>query len=89
MLHDARIAAGKGEKEHMLLRFPCELCTDRGRAVNVPEPSWPATLRGIAAQVFLRWKRELRARGFRLTARVINFPNGVPGDIGLFLVWEA
>jgi hypothetical protein len=50
-------------------------------------PSWSATLRGIAAQIFLRWKRELRARGFRLTARVINFPNGVPGDIGLFLVW--
>ena len=87
MMHDARIAAGKGEKEHMLLKFPCELFTDHGRAVNVPDPSWPATLRGIAAQVFLRWKRELRARGFRLAARVIDFPDGVPGDIGLFLVW--
>lgn len=89
MLHDARIAAGKGEKEHLLLKFPCELCTDRGRAVNVPDPSWPATLRGLPAQVFLRWKQELRDRGFRLQARVIDFPDGVPGHVGLFLVWGA
>lgn len=87
MLHDARIAAGKGEKEQMLLKFPCELCIDHGRAVNVPDRSWPSTLRGLPAQVFLRWKRELRPRGFKLAARVIDFPNGVPGDIGLFLVW--
>jgi CBS domain-containing protein len=87
MLHDARSAAAKGEKEHMLLKFPCELCTDHGRAVNVPDPSWPATLRGLPAQVYLRWKQELRPQGFRLTARVIDFPGGVPGDIGLFLVW--
>ncbi|MGZ8323003.1 MAG: hypothetical protein ACXW3N_07875 [Rhodoplanes sp.] len=89
MLHDARIAAGKGEKEHLLLKFPCELCTDRGRAVNVPDPSWPATIRGLPAQVFLRWKQELRNRGFRLQARVIDFPDGVPGHVGLFLVWGA
>jgi CBS domain-containing protein len=87
MLHDARSAAGKGEKEHLLLKFPCELCTDHGRAVNVPDPGWPATLRGLPAQVYLRWKQELRPLGFRLTARVIDFPAGVPGDIGLFLVW--
>jgi hypothetical protein len=87
MVHDARSAAGKGEKEHMLLKFPCELCTDHGRAVNVPDSSWPITLRGIAAQVFLRWKRELRPHGFKLNARVVDFPGGVPGHIGLFLVW--
>jgi hypothetical protein len=87
ILHDARIAAAKGEKEHMLLSFPCELCTDHGRAVNMPDPNWPATLRGIADQVFLRWNRELRPRGFKLIARVIDFPDGVPGHIGLFLFW--
>jgi CBS domain-containing protein len=87
MLHEARLAASKGETQYMLLKFPCELCTDHGRAVNVPDPSWPATLRGIAAQVFVRWKNELRPRSFRLGARVIDFPGGLPGDIGLFLVW--
>jgi CBS domain-containing protein len=87
MLHEARVAASKGEKEHMLVKFPCELCTDHGRAVNVPDPSWPTTLRGLPAQLFLRWKRELRDRGFKLGARVIDFPDGIPGHIGLFLIW--
>lgn len=87
MLHEARIAAGKGEKEHLLVKFPCELCTDHGRAVNVPDPSWPSTLRGLPAQLFLRWKHELRERGFKLGARVIDFPDGMPGHIGLFLIW--
>nr|WP_284701240.1 CBS domain-containing protein [Rhodoplanes tepidamans] len=87
MLHEARIAAEKGEAEHMLLRFPCELCTDHGRAVNVPDPEWPATLRGLPARVFLRWKDELRPKGFGLTARIVDFPGGVPGDVGLFLHW--
>jgi CBS domain-containing protein len=87
MLHKAREAAQHGQKEFMLLRFPHDLCSDGGRAVNVPEPDWPKTLRGEAAEVYLRWQRELKARGFRLGARVLDFPAGFPGDIGLFLVW--
>lgn len=87
MLNEARSAAGRGEREHLLLRFPCELCSDHGRAVNAPDPSWPTTLRGIAAQVFMRWKKELHPRGFGLHARIMDFPDGIPGDIGLFLAW--
>ena len=87
MLHKAREAAQHGAKEFMLLRFPHDLCSDGGRAINVPERDWPKTLRGEAAEVFLRWERELKARGFRLVARVLDFPGGFPGDIGLFLVW--
>lgn len=88
MLDELRSAAQKGEQEHLILRFPSELCTDHGRAVNAPDPSWPATLRGLAAQVYLRWKRELRSRGFHLQARVIDFPEGMPGNIGLYLSWS-
>lgn len=87
MLSGARATAMKGEQEHLLLRFPCEVCSDHGRAVNAPDPSWPETLRGMAAEVFLRWKTELRDHGFSLHARVVEFPDGVPGDIGLFLAW--
>jgi len=87
MLRNARAAALKGEEEQLLLRFPCELCTDHGRAVNAPDPTWPTTLRGLAAEIFLRWKKELQPQGFGLAARVVEFPNGVPGDIGLFLEW--
>ena len=87
MIRESRLAAKNGEQEHLILRFPCELCADSGRAINVPDPEWPTTLRGLAAQVFLRWKHELRPLGFHLLARVIDFPGGIPGDIGLYLQW--
>lgn len=87
MLSNARATARTGEQEHLLLRFPCELCSDHGRAVNAPDPDWPTTLRGMAAEIFMRWKTELRPHGFSLHARVVDFPEGVPGDIGLFLAW--
>jgi CBS domain-containing protein len=87
MMRNARAAAQKGEEEQLLLRFPCELCTDHGRAVNAPDPNWPTTLRGIAAEVFMRWKNELQPHGFGLVARVIDFPGGIPGDIGMYLEW--
>jgi hypothetical protein len=87
MLSESRAAAHNGRDEHLLLEFPCELCTDHGRSVNAPDPNWPATLRGIAAEVFMRWKNELRPQGFGLHARVLDFPDGVPGRVGLFLAW--
>jgi hypothetical protein len=73
----------------LLLRFPSELCSDGGRAINVAEPGWPATLRGEAAEIYLHWERELRSRGFGIAARVLEFPGGLLGDIGLFLTWGA
>jgi CBS domain-containing protein len=87
LLHEARVAAEHGEKEYMLLRFPSELCSDHGRAINLPEEGWPETLRGEAAEIYLRWQRDLHPRGFRLAARVLDFPGGFPGNIGLFLIW--
>jgi len=86
-IRQARYAAEQGAREYMLLRFPSQLCSDAGRAINVGEPDWPATLRGEAAELYLRWERELRPQGFHLAARVLDFPGGRPGDVGLFLVW--
>jgi CBS domain-containing protein len=87
LIHAARTAAEHGEKEFQLLRFPSQLCSDGGRAINAPDPDWPATLRGEAAEVYLRWSRDLKPHGFHLAGRVMDFPDGVLGDIGLFLVW--
>jgi len=87
LLHQARQAAEHGAKEFMLLRFPSQLCSDRGRAINTDEPRWPATLRGEAAEIYLRWEQELKPHGFHLAARVLEFPGGMPGDVGLFLSW--
>ena len=87
MIHHAREAAEHGQKELMVVQFPASLCSDGGRAVNTPLPDWPETLRGEPGEMYLRWKRDLKSRGFRLEARVLDFPGGMPGDIGLFLVW--
>ncbi len=87
MLEGARRAAERGETEFLLITFPNGLCTDGGRAVNAPEADWPQTLRGEPADAYRRWEVELKPQGFRLSARVVDFPGGLPGDIGLFLVW--
>ncbi|SRR5579871_3308434 len=87
LLHGARVAAEHGEKDFLLLRFPASLCADGGRAINAPEPDWPQSLRGEAAEIYLRWERELKPRGFHLAAKVLDFPGGFPGDIGLVLSW--
>ena len=39
-LSNARQAAERGQKEYMLQRFPSQLCSDGGRAINVAEPEW-------------------------------------------------
>lgn len=89
MLAAARHAAESGLAEWALMRFPAALCTDGGRAVNVPDPTWPATLRGKAALVYLRWRQELQPEGFRMSARIATFPDGLPGEIELSLAWGA
>src|SRR5271170_1993797 len=87
LLHRARQSAQQGETEFMLLRFPSQLCSDGGRAINTSEMRWPETLRGEAGELYLRWERDLRPHGFPLVARMLDFPGGMPGDIGLFLIW--
>lgn len=87
LLQRALDAARRGETEFLMLRFPSQLCSDGGRAVNAPEPTWPETLRGEAAELYLRWEREIKPNGFALAARVLDYPGGMPGDIGLFLSW--
>lgn len=87
MLHRAREAAEHGQADYLLLRFPNLLCIDGGRAINIADHDWPATLRGEPAEIYLRWERELKPQGFRLSARVLEFPDGKPGDVGLFLSW--
>ncbi len=79
--------ARRGETGVVALTFPAALCADGGRAINLPDPDWPASLRGKAADFFLRWDKELRPAGFALSARIANFPDGFPGDAELSLVW--
>lgn len=80
-------AFGEGEKELMLFAFPSELCPDGGRRINNALEGWEETLPGAARRVFEFWRDDLQPRGFRFFARVINYPDGMPGDVGLFFSW--
>jgi len=80
-------AVKDGKMEAMVYSFPSDLCTDSGRAINNGEPNWPETLQGKAKEFFDRYQEFGKPGGYKLKAMVINFPGGVPGDIGFFLNW--
>lgn len=82
-----KAAAERGQTEVQCFRFPNELCTDRGRAINAGEPGWQQTLTGLPAQVYQFWHEHLRPRGYRLRAAIVEFPHGMLGDVGFFLSW--
>ena len=81
-------AAERGETEVQVYRFPNELCTDRGRRINNSLPGWEDTLEGRPKAGYEFWRDRLRPLGFGLKAEVIEYPGGVPGDIGFFLTWK-
>ncbi len=80
-------AVSNGRTEVELGRFPNVLCTDRGRAINQQEPGWENTLTGLPKEVYDCWAKYFRARGYKLRVQVADFPNGMPGDIGMTLSW--
>ncbi len=80
-------AADHGDTQSLILRFPSDLCSDRGRAINNSQPGWEETLVGVPRQLYDVWHEKLQPRGFGLHAEVIDFPDGMPGDIGLFCRW--
>jgi len=87
-LHKALLmAAERGETHLQVYTFPSELCTDGGRAINNSDPHWPDTLVGYAKRAYEFYKAELQPQGYRLRAEILNFPGGVPGDVGVTLAW--
>lgn len=80
-------AASQGATETELIRFPSELCSDDGRAINNGEAGWNKTLTGVPAQIYEIWEQHLKPKGFKLKAYVVDFPDGKPGDVGMFLSW--
>lgn len=80
-------AAERGEREVLVLRFPSEYCTDGGRAINNFESSWGDTLTGFAERAHEFWHKELAPKGYKVRAQIMDFPGGVPGDVGIFLSW--
>ena len=95
----------RGESELMVASFPCDFCTDGGRAVinageppiNKPtkeeeakqaeQPNWLLTMPAGICKAQEYWKQHLKPGGFGFAARVISYPGGKPGDIGIFITW--
>jgi hypothetical protein len=97
-----RRAFDKGDTELMITSFPASFCTDGGRAINnadVPpinrpaarepdaDPEWLATVPKGVKVVYDFWKQNLRPGGFKFGARIISYPGGIPGEVGLFFSW--
>ena len=83
-----RRSVNAGMTEVQVYRFPNDLCTDRGRAINQMEAGWEKTLTGVPQELYLLWHKHFRQRGYKLKVQIVDFPNGMPGDVGMFLTWE-
>jgi hypothetical protein len=80
-------AASNGLTEVQVYRFPNMLCTDRGRAINQQEQGFEKTLTGLPKEMYEFWQRQLRPRGYKIKFQIVDFPDGMPGDVGITLKW--
>src|SRR3979411_2811115 len=80
-------AVRNGLSEVQVYRFPNSLTTDKGRAINQMEKGWEQTLTGMAKEIYQLWADYLQPRGYRIKYQIIDFPGGMPGDIGIILSW--
>lgn len=83
-----RRAVSNGLAEVEVGRFPNTLCTDKGRALNQQEPGWEETLTGLPRELYQFWKKFMEPRGYRLRCRIVDWPDGMPGDFNMTLIWS-
>ncbi|NWG22876.1 MAG: hypothetical protein HXY30_00415 [Pseudorhodoplanes sp.] len=81
-------AVSNGLTEVEVGRFSNKLFTDKGRAVNQQEPGWEDTLTGLPRELYQFWRKHLEPRGYRIKFQVADWPDGMPGDISLTLMWR-
>ncbi|MCS3448449.1 MULTISPECIES: hypothetical protein [Bradyrhizobium] len=80
-------AVRNGLSEVQVYRFPNTLCTDKGRAINQMEAGWEKTLTGIPKEIYQLWADYLQPRGYRIRYQIVDYPGGMPGDIGIVIAW--
>jgi hypothetical protein len=82
-----RRAAEQGNRQVLAVTFPANYCNDKGRRINNLEPDWPESLEGFAKKAYEFYIAELKPLGFKLTAQILDYPGGIPGNVGLYLSW--
>jgi len=45
------------------------------------------SLVGVPLQLLQVWQEHLKPLGFRMSAEVLDYPGGMPGDVRLFRRW--
>ena len=80
-------AVTNGLTEVEVGRFPNTLFSDRGRAINQQEAGWEDTLTGLPKELYAFWKQHMQPRGYRIKFQIVDWPGGMPGDIGISLSW--
>jgi len=82
-----RRAAEQGLNELQVITFPATYCNDGGRRINNNESDWPASLDGFAKKAYDYYEKELQPLGYKIRVQVLDYPGGMPGNIGMFLKW--
>src|SRR5262249_23529365 len=62
-----------------IIRFPNELCTDKGGAISQQEPGWENRLTGTPKEIYQFWDTYFRTRGYRLGVHNVDFPTRLQG----------
>jgi hypothetical protein len=82
-------AVENGQSSVEVFRFPHALCTDNARALNQREPGWEKTLVGVPRRIYEFWEHHLKAKGYHISFAIIDYPGGMPGDVGITLSWPT
>ena len=82
-----RRAAEQGNRQLLAVTFPASYCNDGGRRINNLESDWPVSLEGFAKRAYEFYMANLKPLGFKLTAQILDYPGGMPGNVGLYLSW--
>lgn len=80
-------AVNNGLTEVEVGRFPNSLFADHGRAINQQEAGWEKTLTGLPKELYEFWKQYLQPKGYRIKFQIVDWPEGLPGDVGITLSW--
>ena len=80
-------AAEQGLRELQVIAFPATYTNDGGRRINNFEADWPSSLQGFAKVAYDYFEKELKPLGYKLNVRILDYPGGMPGNIGMFLKW--
>ncbi|MCA3360351.1 MAG: hypothetical protein ING08_19100 [Roseomonas sp.] len=83
-----RRAVDAGEKEALVMRFPSEWLPDQGRSITSHDPAWRERLSGFPKRAYDFFERELAPRGFQIKVQILDWPGGMPGDVGWFITWK-